>query len=439
MTRQGMTIGLLTHLVFVAAVATAQEPSMPLAERFLDPRAGLSVDDAVRQALDHLPRLNAVRSDVEAMESRQQQAGLRSNPTVSLERREQPGGSDNQTMAQVQWPLDLFRRRPRVEVASREVEVRQRAAANAERVAAGDVRRLYGAAAAAVRDLALAERAVDLLARQFVLVDQRAQEGAVPPLERDQMEVELRRYEADRWLAVGRVKAAVVDLKRSIGASADAPLQLRDSLDLLVPPPREAAIAVVQSSEATRNRSDVALAEAEQRLAESRIGRAAAEGRFDVSLFGSYARMASGFPQRGVGPDGALAPIQGIFHYASAGATLTLPWRNRNQGEVAAVRAEAAGASFRVAEARLQAAAELTAADAREDAATRALAITERTVALAAKNLEVVRQAYELGRTTVSDVLAEQRRLLDVERGHTETLKAAYEAHVAVLLARGER
>ena len=58
---------------------------------------------------------------------------------------------------------------------------------------------------------------------------------------------------------------------------------------------------------------------------------------------------------------------------------------------------------------------------------------------LAAKNLEVVRQAYELGRTSVTDVLMEQRRYLDVERANTATMKTAYDAHVALVAARGER
>ena len=40
--------------------------------------------------------------------------------------------------------------------------------------------------------------------------------------------------------------------------------------------------------------------------------------------------------------------------------------------------------------------------------------------ALARQNLAVVGQSYELGRVTVFDVLAEQRRYLDVERAYTE-------------------
>jgi outer membrane protein TolC len=58
--------------------------------------------------------------------------------------------------------------------------------------------------------------------------------------------------------------------------------------------------------------------------------------------------------------------------------------------------------------------------------------------ALARQNLSVVRQSYELGRTTIFEVLAEQKRYLDLERAYTETLRAAYEARTALNRAVGE-
>jgi outer membrane protein TolC len=51
----------------------------------------------------------------------------------------------------------------------------------------------------------------------------------------------------------------------------------------------------------------------------------------------------------------------------------------------------------------------------------------------------VVRETYSLGRTTVFDVLAEQRRFLEVEQGYTNALRAAYEARTALARALGER
>jgi outer membrane protein TolC len=57
---------------------------------------------------------------------------------------------------------------------------------------------------------------------------------------------------------------------------------------------------------------------------------------------------------------------------------------------------------------------------------------------LARQNVEVQLEAYDLGRTALSDVLAEQRRYLDVEAAYTSVLARAYGASVALRKARGE-
>ena len=148
--------------------------------------------------------------------------------------------------------------------------------------------------------------------------------------------------------------------------------------------------------------------------------------------------MDSGFTQRGFTDDGSLTRVRGTFNYLSAGAAVTVPLGNRNQGAIAAARAQQSAATHRLAEAQLAEDAEVAAAAVGEDAARRGMALTGATVTLAARNLDIVRQAYELGRTSLAEVLAEQRRALDVERDHTQAMRAVYEAHTAALLARGE-
>jgi cobalt-zinc-cadmium efflux system outer membrane protein len=149
-------------------------------------------------------------------------------------------------------------------------------------------------------------------------------------------------------------------------------------------------------------------------------------------------RMDAGFPQRAFADGGSLERVRGLFHYVAAGATVTLPVLNRNQGEIAAARAERAGAASAHEAVRLAADSELAAAKARDDYARQAVNVygsDART--LARQNLNVVSQSYDLGRVTVFDVLAEQRRYLDVERAYTEALKTAYEARTALNLAVG--
>src|SRR5215831_2803214 len=112
---------------FASGVAAQDTTSARLSDRFIDTQSGLSLDTAIRQALEREPTLRSVRSEVEVAQGKRLQATLRPNPTVSIEQRQEPTSPDNQTMAQVQWPLDLFRRPARVAVADRAIEVSERA------------------------------------------------------------------------------------------------------------------------------------------------------------------------------------------------------------------------------------------------------------------------------------------------------------------------
>ncbi|MGD9894274.1 MAG: TolC family protein [Dehalococcoidia bacterium] len=439
--------------ICVAEAGYAQAPQgssdapRPLAERYIDPQNGLSLADAIARAIEREPTLRASRADIEAAQGMRTQAGLRPNPTVSFERRQEPAGTDNWTMAQMEWPLDLFRRASRIIVADREVEATERAVEDRRRLLVGDVRMRYGQAAAAVRDLVTADNVAMSARRELALLRRRVEEGATPPLERDLMEVELLHFESERLLAVGRADAALFDLKRTLGDPMDAPLMLRDTLETLAPPAIEepesqrptSGNAPRPSPSTSAERADVREAETRVRLADARVERARNDGRFEVSLFGAYMRMDTGFPQRGFDEAGGLVPVRNVFHYVSAGAMVTVPLRNRNQGEVAAAQAERTGAAARLDATRLSAQAEIRSAAAQEEQARRALALIGASVRLAQQNLDVLRQTYELGRGTVSDVLAAQRRYLDVEHGYTDTLKTAYEARTALLRARGDQ
>ena len=419
-------------------VSVAQAPiSEPVAQQYVDPVNGLSLDQAVARALEQEPSLRAARSEIDVARGMRLQASLRPNPTISFERREEPAGTDNQTMIAVEWPLDLFRRSGRVAVADREIGVTELAVADQERLLAAEVRMRYGDVVRALRDLAILDELVATTRRQHELLRSRVEEGATPPLERDLLDVELRRLESDRLLQAGRTEAALFELKRVLGMRAEASLAVRDTLEDLVRRESPAAAPPSDTSALLDQRADVREAAARVAVADAKIERAQAEGRFDVSLFANYMRMDAGFPQRGFTPDAGLERIRGVFHYLSAGATITVPVLNRNQGEVAAARAEHAGAESAYEAARLAADADLAAARARDERARQAVGAYTGAQTLARQNLTVVGQSYELGRVTVFDVLAEQRRYLDVERAYTDALRVAYEARTALNRALG--
>jgi outer membrane protein, heavy metal efflux system len=437
--RMMLSVFIATLLTGVSSSAQSPGGQLPLAGTFVDPANGMSLEQAIALAIEQEPSLRAARSQVEVAQGTKLQASLRPNPSVAFERREEAGGTDNLTTIGVEWPLDLFRRSGRVAVADREITTAQLAVADRERVLAADVRTRYGDVLATIRDLALFDEIVAATQNQFDLLRSRVEQGASPPLERDLLDVELRRVQADRLLQTARTDAAVFELKRVLGMKADATLTVRDTFEAVVQRESAAATQVRDISTTVEQRADVREAAARIETAVAKIDRAQSEGRFDVSLFGNYMRMDAGFPQRGFAPDGGLERVRGQFNYWSAGAMVTIPVLNRNQGQVAVAHAERTGAAAAHDAAQLAAEAEVASARARDERAREAVKIYGvGAQTLARQNLAVIGQSYELGRVTVFEVLAERRRYLDLERAYTEALRAAYEARTALNRALGE-
>ena len=427
---------MLGATLFAGAARGQDRPALSTMQ-YVDERAGMTLDAAIARAREREPSLRAVRADIDVARGMRQQADLRPNPTLTVERREEPAGTDHQTSVGVQWPLDLYRRSARVQTADRLLQASEFAARDRERLLVASVRLQYGVAAAAVRDTVVAAEIVATAQRQLDLVRARVDAGGAPPLERDLLEVELQRFEAQRLLAAGRADAASVQLKRLLGMSPDESLLLRAGLETLVIGADGAATPA--GTPPITERPDVREAAARIAAADAHIDQARREGRADVSLYGTYMRMDAGFPQQGFGSTGQIERVRGQFNYVAGGAMIALPLFNRNQGQVAAAQAERSGAEARSAAAELAARAEVAAAQARDAQAQRAVALYGSGVrTLARQNLDVVRQTFELGRATVYDVLTEQRRYLDMEQAYTAALREAWEARAELRRALGE-
>ena len=431
-----MTMSRPTAALILAASLTAVPAlGQPSARTYVDEQSGLRLDDAIARAIAQEPLTRAVRAEVEISRGRLQQAGLRPNPTFSLDHRTEPGGTDNLTTAGVEWPFDLFRRSTRVQTAQRELAVAGFVANDRERILAGDVRLQYGVAAAAGREVAIAADTVAAVERQFELVRARVDAGSTPPLEGDLLSVELNRLRAIQRLAVGRAESALVRLKLLLGLSPDEPLALGQSIETLV----TAVVVSAPTISLSETRSDVRAAEALVAVADSKIDQARNEGRFDLSLYGDYMRMDAGFPQLGFNAVGSLERVHSRFNYFTVGAMFVVPLLNRNQGQVSAAQSERTAAESRRDAAILTARAEVASAVARDRHARQALDLFAGSIrAMARKNLDVVRETYQLGRATIFDVLAEQRRYLEIERDYTDAMREAWEARAALKAALGE-
>ena len=405
--------------------------------RYFDPANGMTADQAVVYALSHNAELLASRSEVEASRALVRQAGLRPNPSVEFERKEQLGGNDNTSMVTGMWPLELGgRRSARVLVAQKEVEVKERLLADRERLLAAEVRNKFGAALAETLKLGFTEDLINTTDRGFRLVAAKVKEGQTAPLEENMLLVEVNRIRSMRETNEGKVEVALLELRNLIGMRPEEPLRLRGDFDHLISPLPSVATA---TEEALHTRPDIQAASAIEELASARIEQARAEGRLDASLTSKYERMDFSFPQQGVNMAGQLVPIQGVFHSVSAGIRLDIPVRNKNQGAIAAAIAENDAAKRRQEFAELTVRNEVATAFARYQRAARAMEIYRVGVReQASSNLDVIRQTYELGSKTLLDYIAEQRRFIELENGYIDALLETYLAQIGIQRAAAE-
>jgi cobalt-zinc-cadmium efflux system outer membrane protein len=186
-------------------------------------------------------------------------------------------------------------------------------------------------------------------------------------------------------------------------------------------------------------RPDIRAARAEAAMARARIQKEEAEGRWDASINVGYQRQEIGFGLSGITDRGGTRPIQDTFHMVGGGLTITLPVRNRNEGNIKAAQAETRAAERRREFLELVVRQEVAAAFTQYEAARRSLDTYARGVRdVARQNLDTVRQSHALGRIPLLDVIAEQRRLIEVENGYTEILKQVHDAAVEIERAIGE-
>jgi len=407
---------------------TSQAPTL---SRYFDPKKGMTADEAVVYALAHNADLLAARKDVEAARALVKQAALRANPMIDVERKEQLNGSDNQTMVGATLPLELGgRRSARILVAQRELEMKDRLLADRERLLATEVKTKFGQALGEMFKLAFTENLLTTTDRGYRLVTARVTEGRTAPLEQNMVLVEVNRIKSVRETGEGKVQIALLELRNLIGMTPEEPLRLRGNLNPVVEPLPSLA---VMTQVALNQRPDVQAARAAETLAAAQIEQARSEGRFDASLSTKYELMNFGFPQKGFNDTGALVPINGRFHSLSVGVNVYLPIRNQNQGAVEAAVAEKEAATRRREFAELTVKREIAASFARYEQSMKAAEIYRVGVRDQANaNLEVVRQTYELGSKTLLDLIAEQRRFIEVETSFIDSLLETYLARVDI-------
>jgi cobalt-zinc-cadmium efflux system outer membrane protein len=406
--------------------------------KYVDPVGGTGVEELVRRALARNAELLAARQRTAEAQGLLLQAGFRPNPGFEVSVTNGPilgSPGEHEISLSYAHTFELGgKRERRVDVARLGVELAQPEIADRERQLKADIRARYGEALAAVRNLETAERLLKLNQQSYRITDARVREGEAAPFEQGLLQVEIGRLESDRLLFENQVTRALLELKTLAGMSLDEPLRL--SGDLSAPPVTTSLAEVTER--ALAERPDLKAARREEKLGEAEVRLARAEAIPNLIGFARYARVSSRFDQFGLSGAGALVPIRDTDNLLTAGVSITLPTRNRNQGNIQAAVARGEAAQLRRQFIEQVVRREVNAAYSRYETARRALEIfDQRVIGQSQNNLRVIWAAYSLGELRLFDVINEQRRLIDTQKAYTDVLKEYYLAQVELERAVG--
>ena len=416
---------------------TVQPPDIPSrsSSDFLDLRQGVTEDDLVTRALASNPTLAAERQQIEMAKGDVTQAHLHKNPSLVLGGLQEVKGDDHTINVSGSLPLELYGRRARrTEVAQDKEDATQQSVADQERLLTGEVRTRFGEALASIRNLMFVEQLLQVNRDFLKLMDDRVREGATPSLDADETRVEVNRIETLRIDDQAKAEIALLALKETVGIDPVEPIRLKGVLEL-------APLSYDQKQLlqlATDHRPDLAFRRANEGVANAELRLDKAMGKPDASIFGGYERPNSGFSEQAFDAAGHLTPIRQAFNHVVFGLNIDLPVFNRNQGAVAADTAAIQAARSQVAAVNLNLRHEVAQNLVRFNGAQARVAEYRNGVRDQANhNLDVVRKTYSYGRTTLLDVIAEQRRYIDIETGYTDILLDAYTARIALEQAIG--
>lgn len=425
-------LALLTAAVAVSAQTKFVDAAYPIYHSQTD---GLSLAEIVKAAFDTNSEIRIAQLEVDKAKARLTQAGLRPNPTLEVEQgsgRLVGSSGNGEFSAGVSIPLELYgQRNRRIERAKAEIVLKEAEIATRQRDILSRIVADYADALSAFREIKILDEilAIDIETIKFVQI--RVNEGETAPLELSLLQTEVERLRVQRQLAEGRLQTALTKLKYFVGVPYDQALRLKEELPLAtfpsLPPSTEVAIAV-----GLKSRPEIRIAELEEQLGNAGLRLIRSEAKPEISAFTRFSLSKSTIDL----PTGPFP--QDRDRNLLFGITIGLPIFDQKQG----AKAEAAIAIRQAQERRVFAEGvirnEITVAFQQLQTARRALLALETNVLPRSReNIETIRRVYQIGEIKITDLLVEQRRLIDANRDVTETLTRKYRAEADLFIAVG--
>jgi outer membrane protein, heavy metal efflux system len=406
--RHGRGLALAALLAIVPSPTVAQAPPLP---------SPLTLERAVDRFLARNLTVEAARYRVDVARAERLAAGLRPNPTLTLEAEDvklsgpTPAGDLYQVTSSVSYPIELGdKRRLRVEAANASVAVAEARLVDVLQQRLADLKRAFYdvlLARAARQHARETRKTFDALV-EFNQV--RLEEGAVA--EGELLKVRLERGKHDTALTQAdlAVRQAGIKLLDLLGESEFSSAgMVTGALDVTATvPPLDELRAMALSERASLQAAQHAAALAARRVALER-----ARATVDVSPFLGLRR---------VGENNTI-----LF-----GISIPLPVYDRNQGGIARAIAEEKAAGVEVALERTRVLAEVESSwHAWQSARAQAASFERDLLRQAEESRAIALAAYQEGAIGLVEYLEAQRTLVDLRQQYARSL---FDAHAALLL-----
>jgi cobalt-zinc-cadmium efflux system outer membrane protein len=379
----------------------------------LQTTAGISFDQLAQTALAQNKGLQAAREQLRQAVGRLKQAALRPNPSLDVSSATDvlfANEGENGFGVTLSQPFELGgKRAKRIQVAEAEVELANAEIADSERQLIGRLRAAYLRAVETAARLNFFESNRGLNQQMAQVMTVRLSSGDASRLESHLLQAENNRLEAQRLSAESQLMQEMFELRKLAGISPADEFSL-EALPTTVSRSRETESDLIEA--AFRNRPDLRAARVREALANAGVILARAQvaptivGSVRYGRDPNISRFATATQPRAFEKDSVL----------EFGVSIPLPLWNREQGSIqeAASKVSQATAEREALENTIRM--EVTAASRRYESAVRSLELIRGgVVGEAEAGFSITQLAYRLGDAKLTDVIFQQRSLIDAQ------------------------